>query len=209
MPSRPADDPEALIPRAVAGDRAALDALFAKYWPKLRAYLDREAGKLIKAKESASDLMQSVSREVLEQVGKFQDFGRGEDAFKNWLFAKALRKLQDRHRHYRRAKRNAAREVALEQRHGSMSGEDMAALVLRVTGGQSREAMTREEMTFVRHAMQQLPERQQQVIEWHHFEGLSYAEIAERLQTTAGAARSLLTRGLVGLRRTLDRLQGP
>ena len=50
-------------------------------------------GPQLRAKESASDLVQSVCREVLGRLDRFQH--GGEAGFRHWLYATALRKVRD------------------------------------------------------------------------------------------------------------------
>ena len=87
-----AEDPHgALIDRASRGDPVALDALVEHHLPNLLAFLRLNAGPHLLAKESVSDLAQSVCREVLDDVDRFEY--RGEPAFRKWLFTAALNKV--------------------------------------------------------------------------------------------------------------------
>ena len=72
---------------------------------------DRQAGHLVRAKESAADLAQSVCREVLERIGDGRFEYQGEAAFKQWLFQAAEHKMQNKHRFYRADRRDGAKEV--------------------------------------------------------------------------------------------------
>ena len=51
-----------LIARAAQSDRAALEALLVQHLPGVEAYLRLRMGPLLRAKESASDLVQSLCR---------------------------------------------------------------------------------------------------------------------------------------------------
>jgi hypothetical protein len=66
----------------------------------------------MRAKESASDLVQSLCREVLSDLSRFEY--RGEVAFRHWLYTQAAHKLIDRHRGLTAEKRDARREVPLD-----------------------------------------------------------------------------------------------
>ena len=100
---------QVLVQEAQRGDSAALDELLQRHIPALRAFIRLRCGKQIRDKESCSDLVQSVCREVLGELGRFEY--RGEASFRNWLFGWATHKIQNRARYYRAEKRDAAREV--------------------------------------------------------------------------------------------------
>ena len=54
---------------------------------------------LLRARESGSDLVQSVCREILAQAHRFQH--PSESAFRRWLYTTAMRKISDRADHWR------------------------------------------------------------------------------------------------------------
>ena len=73
-------------------------------------------------------------------------------------------------------------------------------------GDDPGQALEREETaTRVRRAVARLPERQRQAVVLQRFQGLSYQEIAEVLDTTVPAVESLLQRAAAALRRDLAR----
>ncbi len=89
---------EDLVRRAAGGDVAAVDALLLRYLPELEGYVARQAGAVLRQRESRSDLVQSVCREVLEDVRSQRFEYRGERQFRQWLYRVALRKVQGRGR---------------------------------------------------------------------------------------------------------------
>jgi len=185
-----------LVERAQHGDESAMEVLIARYLPGLLAYVRLRAGPLVKAKESASDIVQSVAREVIENFDRFQY--RGEPGFKRWLYATALRKLCDRDKYYRAHKRDAARE---------QPGELDEAILLqqyRSFYTPSRQASAREELQRVEQAFEQLPESMQEVIVLAKIVGLSRGEIATQLGKTDVAVRAMLARALSRLSEMLD-----
>src|SRR5678815_2282484 len=78
--------------------------------PALRAFVRLKAGAMLLARESCSDLAQSVCRDVLEHAERFR-FG-GEAEFRKWLFTTAMRKIADRVEGWRAGKRDGQRERA-------------------------------------------------------------------------------------------------
>lgn len=191
------EDPE-LTRAAVGGDRRAVEALIEQHLPGLRVIVRLRAGPLIRARESSSDLVQSVCREVLANAGRFQH--PGEDAFKRWLYTTALRKIVDRRDYYLAQKRDALREVA--------PGDGDAA-VLACYGSfatPSHQAMVREELARIEAAFDELGEEDREVVSMAHVLGLSRAEIGAQLGKSEGAVRAQLFRALARLSK---RLGGP
>jgi RNA polymerase sigma-70 factor (ECF subfamily) len=164
----------------------------------LRAFVRLRTGPELRQRESSSDLVQSVCREILEQAHRFQH--PSESAFRRWLYTTALRKISDRAEHWRAQKRDGGRE----QPFPSQGGE--AALMRRYQSfsSPSGHAMVREEIERVEKAFQELTEEQREVITLAHVAGQSRAEIAEQMGRSEGAVRVLLHRSLARLAEILD-----
>jgi len=167
--------------------RLDYDALFARHLPDLEVYVRRRVDGLVLARESVSDLVQSVCREVIEHEGRFRH--DEEEGFRRWLFRTAERKIIDRHRYYTADRRAASREET----------PSAASPLPADATTPSEGARGREELERIARALARLPEDAREVIRLHRFEDLGHAEIAIRLGRTVGATRNLLYRGLVEL----------
>lgn len=183
-----------LIGRASQGDPLALDRLLALHLDPLRAFVRLRVGPMLRARESASDIVQSACRDVLEQLDRFQ--GNGEAGFRAWLYATALRKIADRAEHWNAQKRNPAREVALDDERGSDPG--LAAAYSSVSSP-SKCAAGREALDRLELAMDTLSDDQREVIVLSRIAGLSHAELAERLGCSEPTARQRVFRSLATL----------
>lgn len=177
---------------AQRGDRAALGALLERMQIPLTAFVRVRAGDLVLERESAHDIVQSVCREVVEDLGEFEY--RGDTALRNWLFVLATRKLLDRKKFYQRARRDAGREVA----------PDALLDCYASVATPSRVAAAREELARIELALQQLPDTQRDAVAYSRLLGLPYSTIAERMATTESAVRSLVSRGLARLADELE-----
>lgn len=186
------DEIQALSTRAAAGDRDALEALLTAYLPSLRAFVRVRMGKLIRGRESSSDLVQSVCREILEQASMFQHASEG--AFKRWLFRMAIRKLSRRKDFLLADKRDVLREQAIPDGSAAELLSGYASL-----NSPSRGAAAREEVERIEAALDSLPEDYRQVILLSRVAGLSRKEIAEETGRTEGSVRMLLFRALAEL----------
>ena len=202
-PSTPTPQGEEEIRRlteaAGQGDREALEVLLERYLPQLRAFVRLRAGALVRARESSSDLVQSVCREVLEHIDRFQH--PSESAFKRWLYTTALRKILNRRDFYLAQKRDVLREVPIEAGASNASGSPERDRGLLACYGRfstpSRGAMLREEIERIESAFELLSEEHREVITMAHVVGLSRKEIAESMGRSEGAVRVLLHRALV------------
>lgn len=167
------------------GDRELpVDTWLERHLPELRSWIRFRSGRLVARKESASDVAQSVCREVIEHLDRFEH--GDEEGFRRWLYRTAERKLISRYRYWSAEKRDVDREV-----------DGLAELL---TGKRahtpSRDAIAREELEVAEAAFESLPEHYQQAILYSRVHGLSHAEIAERMGKSEGAVRNLVYRGL-------------
>ncbi|MEM7306429.1 MAG: RNA polymerase sigma factor [Planctomycetota bacterium] len=187
-----------LVQRATGGDQAAVELLLAEHLSRLRAFLRLRMGAVVRSKESTEDLVQSVCREALERLDGFEY--RGEASFRHWLFRQAEHKVIDRGRFYRRGKRDAEREIALEaQGHESETLRGLESLFTP-----SRDAVAHEELARLEQAFGKLPPDYQEVILLARVVELPHAKIAERMGRTVSATWTLLSRALARLSTHLD-----
>ncbi|MCA8953339.1 MAG: sigma-70 family RNA polymerase sigma factor [Planctomycetes bacterium] len=179
--------------------RGDLEALLVEHLPYLRAYVRLRSNRAIRARESGTDLVQSVCREVLQGSSGFEY--RGDGAFRRWLCTAALRKIVERDRAMKTQKRDVRREqvAATDTAQGALL--DAYATVSTPSVVLSR----RENIEALEVAFDQLPEEHREVISLAKIVGLSHAEIAEQTGRSEAATRQLLRRALVKLRLLLDR----
>lgn len=188
-----------LVKNASRGDPAALTELLQAYLIRLRAFVRLRMSPELRAQESASDLVQSVCREVLEGLDAFEY--RDERQFRAWLFTTTLRKIQGRMDYYRAAKRDLKRVAAPRT---SDPGLETLAAAYSPIATPSKEAMLHEHVERIENAFGRLPELDREVITLSRFAGLPHKEIAEHLGKSEAATRTLLYRALAKLARELE-----
>ena len=176
-----------LVTRARERHEDAVAQLLVQHLPGLTAWLRLRMGAALRARETPEDLVQSVAREVLLDLGSFE--WRGEAAFRHWLYLKAQHKLVDRARFVGAARRSPERE------------QDLDALASGIVAGLSGEtpshaAIGVEEVQRIERAFAELPPEWQEAISLHKLCGMSVPEIAVRMARSEGAVRNLLWRGL-------------
>jgi len=199
----PYDDESRLVAEAAAGDAEAREALLQRHLAELNAFVRLRVGPGIRSRESSLDIAQSVCREVLGDLERFEY--RGEGSFRNWLLLRAEHKIRDRGRFWSREKRTARREVAL---HGSEEEERSVLEQLRSFFTPSRDAVAREELEGLERSFAELPEDYRRVIVLSRVVGLTHEEVAREMERSPNATRTLLSRALARLAVAIERGQG-
>lgn len=195
------EDHESLLQKAAAGDVRSAKSLLVEHMPSLMAFVRLRAGPLVRAKESLSDLVQSVCVGVLRDAKGFRYEGQAQ--FRQWLATQVLHKIQNRNRHWRAGVRDARREVDAERRGDDSS--DAAAECYATLCSPSKVAMGREQVAALEAEFAQLPPDQQQAVILRRIMGLDYAAIAGQLGKSEGAVRNLVYRGIAQLATRMGR----
>jgi RNA polymerase sigma-70 factor (ECF subfamily) len=179
---------------ARAGDPGAVERLIERYQPRLHAYIRLRLGDRVRAREASMDVVQSVCRELLAAAPAFEF--RGEERFRDWLFTAALNKIRDKQRFHGRDKRDAARELDLDD-----DGMQQAASFLTP----SVDAIGHETAAAVTAALAELREEHREVITLARIVQLPHDVIAESMGRSEPAVRQLLVRALLALSERLKR----
>ena len=185
-----------LVTQASQGDARAVEELLTRYLPDLVSYVGRHAAELVTRRESSDDLALSVCREALECLRSGRFHYQGEGPFRQWLYRAAVMKLMTRHRHWRAERRDPAREVERRAPASQTGGARLDVHEPFHERTPSLDAIQSEELARFQQAFAQLSPRHQAVIELHHVEGLTHAEIGARLEISEANSRVLLSRAL-------------
>jgi len=181
-------DPEEqrLLQRAQQGDREAQDDLFRRHIDCVHAWVRLKRSPLAATRESAMDVVQSAFREAVAALPKFE-WG-GSNSFRNWLLTYADNKLRNRERFHRAERRNPDREA-----------DRQLSKVYASVAGPARATDAREQVEEFERAFFRLPDQDREIILLSRIEGLSHAQIAERLGVTETNSRKMLSRAMVRL----------
>ncbi|NNL87214.1 MAG: sigma-70 family RNA polymerase sigma factor [Myxococcales bacterium] len=190
----PADSLMPLVDAARKGRAEAFDRIFDEVMPELRAYVRLNTGQRIRQRESMSDLVQSVCREVFEDLPGFR--GEGERQFKKWLFTVALNKIQQKGRFHGARRRTPSLEVrpVAPASCSTTFGNDQVLNAYKSICTPSRHAAAGEEVQRIEKVFDQLSDDHRRVITLSCFLRLSHAEIAAEMGRTESATRMLLAR---------------
>lgn len=176
---------EQLAHAAAGGDSDAFTELAERHGDRLRAWV-RLRGGPGSARESCSDIVQSVLLRVHQDLEDFED--RGPGSFRAWMLAYAQGVLLNHRRGAAAAKRSPEREE-----YASLSR------LYRSVHTPSRAAQLREEVEGFEAAFAGLADEDRELILLAKIEQLPHAEIAERIGKSEAACRKALSRALVRL----------
>jgi len=194
-------DEKALVEQASRGDRAAVELLLERHLPRLRAYVRLHAGPGLLRRESSEDLVQSVCREALESLDRFEY--RGEAQFRGWLYTAAARKIANRHAFWHAERRDVGRNNHAPRAELDATRDHELELACRSFSSPSRKLVSAEEIERIETSLAGLTEERREVVLLSRVLGLSHREIAERTGRTESACRVLLTRALRELAKSL------
>jgi RNA polymerase sigma-70 factor (ECF subfamily) len=183
---------EHTLARSRAGDREALEGLFAPWRPLLRLQAQQLLGRALAGRVDPSDVVQESLAQAYNDLAQFR--GADEGAWVAWLRAMVAGHVAKAYRHHLAAKRHPGREKdgAGEFLHDMRVAAPDAAL------------LGREEAAQLAAAIETLSPPMQEVVVRRAFLDEPFAEVAGALGRTEGAARVLWVRALRRLRATLD-----
>jgi len=202
--SGPFDLPAAdLIRRCRCGEKSALDQLFQRYRHYLHLLAEAQLGRTLRTKCDASDIVQQSLLEAYRDFNGFQ--GAQEAELLAWLRQILAHNLCNEARRFAAQQRDAAREVSLEHVRAGVDQSSLALGRCLAADGPTPSSIAAQHEASVRLAekMACLPANYQTVIVLRVFEGLSAEEVAQRMDSTAGAVRMLQLRALTALRAEL------
>jgi RNA polymerase sigma-70 factor, ECF subfamily len=155
---------------AQAGDSEGLHFLYVRYAPDVQRFVNS----LVKDHHEAEDITQNIFAKLMTAINKYEP---REVPFVAWIMRVARNAALD---HLRARRAIPAEEVRLDD------------------GGQTQMGIDRGR--DLRHALEQLPEDQREVLILRHIAGLSPVEIAATLKKSESSVHGLHHRG----RRTLQ-----
>ena len=175
------------------GSAAAFEELMLRHQGRLVMILEH----LVGSRDLAEDLTQDVFLRVYRSRQRYQPGAK----FSTWLYtiannvaANALRSQSRR------------REVNLAASESGPLGAHPLEMMIQASSGQipARQLDKAEARDIVRLALAALNERQRLAVLLNKFEGMSYADIAETMDLSPQAIKSLLSRARVNLREVLE-----
>jgi len=186
-----------LIARFRAGDEVAFRTLFERHERLLRAHLASRIPAHVRRRFSVADVLQEACIVAFRRREDFEE--RGENAFRNWLFGIADRRLREEVRYHADASKRAAdREVTRGARPGT-------AFFAGNRASPGSVAAASEMATRIRDAISELPDDYREVLNLALEEGLPLRDVAEHMGRSRDAIKKLYGRALLQLRLAIPR----
>jgi RNA polymerase sigma factor (sigma-70 family) len=180
--------PDATDDRLVAAAKAGSPEAFAALFQRYRREIARYAGRTIGDDGRAEDVVQEVFISALRGI-RTLDRPAG---FKAWLYRIAHNACID---HMRR--RGKAEEVSFDA-HGLPPAEEIR--LFRQLPSSHAALTQKENFTNLRQALMDMPASQAEILVLRELEGLTYDEIAVRMNISRSAVESMLFRARRALR---------
>ncbi|HEX8674995.1 MAG TPA: sigma-70 family RNA polymerase sigma factor [Longimicrobium sp.] len=189
----PAADPETdrlLVGRVVRGDEIALAALYDRWADRVYSI----AAHVMGASDGADDVVARTFTQIWKDAARY-DVERGSVAAWIVIIARS---------HALTMRRSEGRRT----RHDEMRSQFVLDEGTIAAASPLQEVETGEDRQAVHKAMSRLPEEQERVVRMTYFEGLTQAEIAERLGIPLGTVKTRVRLAFSKLRATLGGLRG-
>ncbi|HEX8210615.1 MAG TPA: sigma-70 family RNA polymerase sigma factor [Longimicrobium sp.] len=192
-PEEPPADPETdrlLVGRVVRGDEIALAALYDRWADRVYSI----AAHVMSASDGADDVVERTFTQIWKDAARY-DAERGSVAAWIVIIARS---------HALTMRRSEGRRI----RHDEMRSQFVLDEGTITAASPLQELETGEDRQAVHKAMSRLPDEQERVVRMTFFEGLTQAEIAERLGIPLGTVKTRVRLAFSKLRATLGGLRG-
>ena len=186
-------DPDVrLMLQVRGGSGPAFEELVLRYQNRLLTILEHLVGN----REQAEDLAQETFLRVFRARERYEPGAK----FSTWLFTIANNVASNALR-----SRSRRKEVGVPEGNGDQSGAMQLDQLAKAASGlqPTRNLDKMEQAEMVRHAVAALSERQRMALLLAKFEGMSYQDIADSMDLSVQAIKSLLSRARVNLKEIL------
>ncbi len=187
-------DPDVRLMLQVRDDNAAaFEELMLRYQTRVITILEHLVGR----RDQAEDLAQDVFMRIYRARKTYQPGAK----FSTWLFTITNNVASNARRSLSRR-----REVnVVPQGSGAMVANPLETMAQEASGMMPTRQLDKSETAdIIRNAIQQLNDRQRMALLLSRFEEMSYADIAETMELSTQAIKSLLSRARVNLRSILE-----
>ena len=178
-----------LVHRMLDGDRRAFDEFADDYVPQLYRFTLRR----VRDREVTVEVVQSTVCKAIDKLSGY----RGEAALMTWLCAVCRNEIAAFYRDQGRRRMESDIEAVEEVIPVSPDGVGLGTSGI---DGPEQSAMQNEQAELVHELLDGMPPRYARVLELKYIQELPVRDIAERLQLSAKATESMLTRARAAFR---------
>lgn len=193
-----------LVRSAQGGDRAALEALFTRYLPRVERIVSLRLGWRLSQFADVEDIAQEVLLKAFQGLERFQE--ESEGSFIHWLSSCVECEIVDQSRKQSAQKRGQGKGC----RFGDLGSQVMLSSILAGSSpSPSQVAQAQETEQAIESALLALPKHHREVIVLRQICGMSYEEVAKSLKLgREDTARKACSRALQALEAELQRPRG-
>ena len=197
-----------LLEQARAGDKAALNELFAQHRARLRRMVELRLDRRLQARIDASDVVQEA---YVDAVTRLDEYLR-EPTYPLFLWLRLIvgeHLLKLHRRHLGTQMRDVGLEVSIYR--NAFPAASSAALAAQLLGrhtSPTQAAVRAERMMRVQEALDTLDPMDREILSLRHFEQMSLAETALSLGISESAAAKRYVRALKRLKAILANMPG-
>lgn len=167
----------------IRGEESAFEEFFEDYFPGLYRFALARTGR---DPDAAEEIVQAT---LCRAVARIETY-RGEAALFTWLFTFCRHEISA---YYQRRRRDPPRQELTEDAPEVRAALESLAGTSEA-GSPEAELRRKEQAQMVQVALDHLPPRYADALEWKYIEGVPVKEVAGRLGIGPKAAESLLTR---------------
>ena len=176
-----------LVSEVAAGSADALGRLYDRHAPTAFGL----ARRIVTQPEVAEEVVQDVFAQIWRDAARY---AQDRASVAGWIVMLTRTRAID-HLRARRARPDLGQGVPPESMPALSSG----------ARDPEQTAVTTEEATLVRAALETLPEAQRSLVDLAYYEGLTHSEIAERTGVPLGTVKTRLRTAMLSLRASLRR----
>ena len=186
-----------LVVLAKDGDKSALDQLYRVYAERVRWMVRFRMSGELRSKLDSMDLVQDTLIHAFNGLDNFTYKNEGD--FVRWLSKIAENELRGNLKKLHAAKRDIHKEVRLDNYGPTTVGDFVGSVAPNKATTPSVIMSRKEDLDKLARAMDALKSKYREVIVLTKIEGLSYKEIAGRLDKSSDAVRKLVSRAMAEL----------
>jgi RNA polymerase sigma-70 factor (ECF subfamily) len=197
-------DTDALLELVASGDRTATQSLLARHRERLKRMVDVYLDRRVRGRVDPSDVVQDALTNAHRRLPKYLE--TRPIAFYPWLRQIAWEQLEKTHRrHLKAQRRSVTREEPWELKLPNDSVYELANRLIATGTSPSRYVEQAELRRRAREALDDLPDRDREVLIFRYLEQLSMREIADLTASTEPAVKMRHLRALERLKKRMEK----
>ncbi|HCO96856.1 MAG TPA: hypothetical protein DIU00_23440 [Phycisphaerales bacterium] len=197
-----ADKTRELVALAKDGDESAISQLWTVYGARIHWIMRLRIGRELRSKLESVDLTQEALLSALRDLENFTYKNEGD--FLRWISTIAENRLRDNLDKMHAEKRDIRKEIRLGKPDANTVSKSAVSFTPIEVTTPSVIMSRKEELEKLEKAIDKLRPEYKEVIVLSKIEGLSYKEIADRLDRSSEAVRKLISRAMAALTTVFD-----